>query len=289
MAVSGAVSRTPTRISAATLRLGLSLTLLLLLAGFVSIVWTPGPVLTGDIGVALRDPSAAHWFGTDHLGRDMASLLMKGVLTSFVVAAVATFIGAFVGIPLGLFAAFAGGVFDWLALRKAGLIAAFPALVIALLLAAAIGPGSVVAMVAAGIAAIPAFARAMRAGVLGQRNLDFVVSGRLAGLSGFDLARRHMLPAIGGLLLAVAAQQLVVAIFAEAALAYVGVGTQAPATSLGLLLREMQPFALTRPLLVILPGLALVLVITGLRLVADGLAGRLEPALRDMGGLDEPR
>ena len=211
-----------------SLRIGAVASLAFLLIGFVSIVWTPYPIENISIGNAMQDPSLAHWFGTDHLGRDMLSLVMKGTLTSFVVAAIAVAIGAAIGVPLGLAAASWGGPSEWAILKLNDFLFAFPALIIAILITTLFGPSAVNAMIAVGIFNIPVFARVARGGALSLKTLDYVAAARLAGMGPLEIARRHILPNIASLIIVQATIQLALGILAEASLSYVGLGTQPP-------------------------------------------------------------
>lgn len=251
------------------LRVGIVASLLFLLLGFASVVWTPYPAGNLDVVAAMQDPSAAHWLGTDQLGRDVVSLIMKGILTSFVVAAVAVAIGALIGVPLGLGAALLGPYVDLLVSGIAVYLVALPAFVVAVLLAARFGPSAATLMVGIGIANIVPLALATRHAVVKTSEHDYVAAGRLAGASGLDLARRHMLPTIVRWLIAQAVAQLAFGIIAEAALSYIGLGVQPPATSLGVLLHDAQAFGLAKPLLLILPGLVIVLVAFALNLTSS--------------------
>ena len=182
------------------LRIGAIASLLLLLIGFVSIVWVPYPIESINVGTAMQDFGSAHWLGTDHLGRDMISMVMKGTLTSFVVAFVAVAIGAIVGLPLGLAAAAWGGPAEWVTLRVYDFLLIFPALIIAILITAVFGPSAINVMIAVGIVNVPAFARVARDGALRLKGLDYVGAARLAGLGQLDIARRHILPGIASLI-----------------------------------------------------------------------------------------
>jgi len=267
-----------------SLRIGAIASLLLLLVGFVSIVWTPYPIEAISIGDAMQDFSAAHWLGTDHLGRDMLSLVMKGTLTSFVVAAIAVAIGTLVGVPLGLAAAAWGGPAEWAILRINDFLFAFPALIIAMLITTVFGPGAINAMIAVGIFNIPVFARVARGGALSLRTLDYIAAARLAGMGPLAIARRHILPNIASLIIVQATIQLALGILAEAGLSYVGLGTQPPATSLGLMLRDAQTYALLKPSLALIPGITIILIVVALNLAGDGLGDQLDPRLRRIGG-----
>lgn len=266
------------------LRVGIVAMLLFVLVGFVSIVWTPYPVTSVNVGAALQDISGAHWLGTDHLGRDLLSLLMKGILTSFIVAAIGVVLGAVIGLPLGFAAAAYGGVADWLVLRLSDFLIAFPALIAAILITTLFGPSAVNVMVAMALFNIPAFARVARDGALIYKPTDYVAAARLAGMGNVEIAQRHILPSLMGLLLAQAVLQLGIGIMAEASLSYVGLGAQPPATSLGLMLRDAQSSLMAKPMLAVIPGLVVVLIVIALHLVAGGLRDQLDPKLRRMTG-----
>lgn len=265
--------------SIAPWRVAVGLALLLLLLGFASVVWTPYPVTSLDVGAAMQDPGGAHWLGTDQLGRDILSLVMKGLLTSFVVAAVAVAVGALIGLPLGLAAAF-WGTPGRMALDSIDVyLGAAPAFVFAALFALLLGPSAATVMLAAGIANIPAFAVSMRNATVRANSLGYVTMSRLAGTSPLETARRHTLSGLSRLVIAQAVAQLGVGVLAEASLAYVGLGTQPPATSLGLLLHDAQAYAVMKPGLLVVPGVALLLIVLLLNVASRGLRGTVDSAL----------
>lgn len=265
------------------LRVGVIASLVFLLVGFMSIAWTPHSIDTANVAGALQDPGTSYWLGTDHVGRDVLSLLMKGILTSFVVAAVAVAIGAIVGIPIGLAAAAWGGPVDWLVLRTTGFIVTFPALILAILIAAVFGPGPVGVMIAVGVFNIAPLAHAARDGLLQLKGRDYVAAARLAGMGPLEIARRHILPGIAGLILVQALIQLALGILAEASLSYVGLGAQAPTVSLGLMLKDAQTYALLKPALALVPGVTILLIVAALNLAADGFRAQLGIKLRHPG------
>jgi len=264
-------------------RIGAAGTLLFAIAALISIWWTPYPIAEIDIGRRFLGPSPQHWLGTDQLGRDMVSLVMAGTLTSFVVAAMAVLIGAGIGVPLGLAAAAWGGAVEWLVLRLSDVVFAFPAVITAILITALFGPGAINATIAIGVFNIPVFARVARGGALSIATLDFIAAGRLAGLGNAALAWRHLLPNILSLLIVQATIQLSLGILAEAGLSYVGLGTQPPATSLGLMLREAQSLFLIHPWLTLVPGLSIVAIVISINIAGDGLRDALDPRLRRQG------
>ena len=263
-----------------SLVIGLGAALFFALVGLVSLVWTPYPIEQIVVSRRFLGPSLQHWLGTDNLGRDMASLVMAGTFTSFLVAASSVAIGAGIGVPLGLAAAAWGGAVEWLVLRLSDFIFAFPSIVVAILIAALVGPGSTNAIVAIGLFNIPVFARVTRGGALSIATLDFVAAGRLAGLGNAMVAWRHLLPNIMSLLIVQGTIQLSLGILSEAGLSYVGLGTQPPATSLGLMLRDAQGLFLLHPWLTLVPGLSIVLIVISLNIAGDGLRDAIDPRLR---------
>lgn len=267
-----------------SLRIGIIASLLFLLLGFVSIVWTPYDVASLNVGLAMQDISAEHWLGTDHLGRDVFSLVMKGTLTSFVVAAVAVFIGAIIGIPLGLAAAGWDGPAEWGISRVNDFLFAFPALIVAILMTTLAGPGAINTMIAVGLFNIPVFALTAHDGAMTLKRYDYLAAARLAGQGSVEVTRRHVLPNLATLLIAQAITQLAVGILAEASLSFVGLGTQPPATSLGLMLRDAQGYLLLKPALALIPGLVIVLIVVALNLAGDGLRELVDPRMRRIGG-----
>ncbi len=263
-----------------SLAIGLAATLVFFAIGVISLVWTPFPIEQIAIPRRYLPPGPEHWLGTDNLGRDMASLVMAGTWTSFLVAAIAVVIGVGVGVPLGLAAAAWGGPVEWLVLRLTDFVFAFPAVIVAILITTLLGPGSVNAIVAIGIFNIPVFARVARGGALSIATLDFVAAGRLAGLGNAGIAYRHLLPNITSLLIVQGTIQMSLGILAEAGLSYIGLGTQPPATSLGLMLKDAQGVFLIHPWLTLVPGVAIVLIVIALNIAGDGLRDALDPRLR---------
>lgn len=253
------------------LRTGVTVALVLLLIGFVSIVWTPYPVKLTDPIAQMQEPSAAHLLGTDATGRDILSMTMKGILTSFVVAGVATAIGLFIGVPLGAAAARGGVWSERLLLGGTGFFVSVSALGIAVVLTALLGPSALNAMLAIGLFNVAVIARATRDELTVFRGLDYIAASRLSGLGGWELVRRHILPSFLPILGAIAVTQMATGVLLEAALSFVGLASQPPGSSLGLMLRDAQSVMLFEPLLVVVPGLTLLLVTLALNLIATGL------------------
>lgn len=251
------------------------------LLALLSLVWTPFDVTVLDIAGKLRPPSAAHWLGTDHFGRDVLSMAMVGARTSLAVAVVAVGIGVAAGVPLGLAAAARrGSLLDETVMRANDLIFAFPALLIAILITAVFGPGAVNAIIAIGIFNVPVFARLSRGAALSLWTRDFTLAARVAGKGAARISAEHILPNIANLLIVQGSIQFSLGILAEAGLSYVGLGAQPPMPSWGRMLAEAQTMIGFAPHLAIFPGLAIVLSVLGLNLMGDGLRDILDPRLR---------
>ena len=246
----------------------------------VSFVWTPSDVTALAIANKLKPPSADHWFGTDHFGRDIFSMIMVGSRNSIAVALVAVGIGIIVGVPLGLAAAARRGLLDELIMRVNDLVFAFPSLLMAIMITAVFGPGPINAIVAIGIFNIPVFARVARGSALSLWTREYTLAARAAGKGLARISVEHILPNTLNTLIVQATIQFSVGILAEAALSYVGLGTQPPMPSWGRMLAEAQTMISFAPHMAIFPGLAIVVTVLGLNLLGDGLRDVLDPRLR---------
>jgi len=261
--------------------LGLFLSSLVLLAALVSFVWTPFPHTTMNIPDKLQTPNMVHWFGTDHFGRDIFSMIMVGARTSIAVALVAVGIGMAIGVPLGLLAAARrGGWTDEIIMRANDLVFAFPSLVIAILITAVFGAGAINAIIAIGIFNIPVFARITRGAALSLWEREFILAARVAGKSGARISMEHILPNVMNLLIVQGTIQFSLGILAEAGLSYVGLGAQPPTPSWGRMLADAQTMVSFAPHLALIPGMAIILTVLGLNLMGDGLRDLLDPRLR---------
>ncbi len=264
-----------------TLLPGAILVLTFFIAALVSFVWTPFDVTKLDIAVKLQSPSGSHWFGTDHFGRDIFSMIMVGARTSIAVAFIAVGIGLLIGVPLGLTAAAKqGGIVDELIMRGNDLVFAFPALLIAIMITAVFGPGAVNAIIAIGIFNIPVFARLTRGAALSLWSREFILAARVAGKRATRISIEHILPNIFNLLIVQGTIQFSLGILAEAGLSYVGLGAQPPTPSWGRMLAESQTLITLAPHVALFPGLAIVLTVLGLNLLGDALRDWLDPRLR---------
>ncbi|MFQ5623859.1 MAG: ABC transporter permease [Paracoccaceae bacterium] len=261
--------------------LGGVLTGVFVVAALASFFWTPHDVTSLAISDKLKLPSAGFWFGTDHFGRDIFSMIMVGARTSIAVAIVAVGIGILLGVPLGLAAAaLRGSIFDEIIMRANDLIFAFPALLIAILITAVFGPGALNAIIAIGIFNTPVFARLSRGAALSLWTRDFLMAARVAGKGKARISAEHILPNILNLLIVQGTIQFSLGILAEAGLSYVGLGAQPPVPSWGRMLADSQTMISFAPHLAIFPGMAIVLTVLGLNLMGDGLRDVLDPRLR---------
>ena len=252
-----------------------------LLAGMalLSLVWTPYPVAEIDIPSKLQPPSAAHWLGTDSLGRDIASQILVGAQNSIVVGVIAVGIGLGFGVPLGCIASARRSWVEELIMRGSDFAFAFPALLLAIMLTAIYGPGLVMSIVAIGIFNIPVFARITRGSANAVWAREFVLAARTAGKGPVRITLDHVLPNIASVLIVQATISFATAILAEAALSYLGLGTQPPQPSWGRMLNEAQTLMFQAPLLAVYPGVAIVLSVMGLNLLGDGLRDLMDPKL----------
>lgn len=258
---------------------GGALTMLLLLAAALSLVWTPWPVFDVNMPGKLASPSAAHWLGTDPFGRDVASLLLVGARNSILVGVIAVGIGMTIGTLLGLIAAACKGWVEELIMRLSDFTFAFPAILSAIMMTAVFGAGIVNSIIAIGIFNIPTFARVTRASANAIWSREFILAARACGKGPVRITLEHVLPNILSVLVVQGTIQFALAILAEAALSYLGLGTQPPQPSWGRMLSEAQSLLFQAPLLAVFPGVAIVLAVLGLNLMGDGLRDVLDPRL----------
>ncbi len=258
---------------------GALLTLCLATAALLSLLWTPYPTAEIDIPGKLQDSSAAHWLGTDSLGRDIVSLLLVGAQNSIVVGVIAVGMGLVAGVGFGCLAAARRGWVEELVMRASDFTFAFPALLSAIMLTAIYGPGLVMSIVAIGIFNIPVFARITRAAANVVWAREYILAARAAGRGSWRITFDHVLPNIANQLIVQGTVSFATAILAEAALSYIGLGTQPPQPSWGRMLNEAQTQLFQAPLLAVYPGLAIMLSVLGLNLMGDGLRDLLDPKL----------
>jgi peptide/nickel transport system permease protein len=242
-------------------------------------VWTPHDPYEIDMALKLRPPGGGYWLGTDAFGRDLASLLLVGARASIAVGIIAVGIGLAVGTVLGLLAAAKRGWVEEAIMRLSDFGFAFPAILSAIMLTAVFGPGMVNAIVAIGLYNIPTFARITRASANGVWTREFVLAARACGKGRLAITLEHVLPNILSVLIVQATIRFAIAILAEAALSYLGLGTQPPQPSWGRMLSDAQTLLFQAPLLGVFPGAAIAIAVLGLNLLGDGLRDLFDPRL----------
>lgn len=238
---------------------------------------TPHDPTAMDIAARLQPPGAAHLFGTDQYGRDILSRVMGGAGIALSVGGVAVGIGLGGGVVIGAVAGFYGGLLGEALMRLMDALFAFPAILLAIAVVGALGPGHLNAMLAIGVVNVPVFARLTRASVLAVRGEGYVDAARAVGGTDLHILWRHILPNSLSPLLVQASVSFATAILAEASLSYLGLGTQPPLPSWGKMLEEARPFMDRGPWLAIFPGLAIALTILGFNFLGDGLRDYLDP------------
>lgn len=259
--------------------LGAVLSCLVVVLAMTSLLWTPHSAFEIDVANKLKPPSFTHWLGTDHFGRDVTSMIMVGAQNSLVVGVVAVGIGLAVGVVLGLWASAQRGWIEEAVMRLSDFTFAFPAILSAIMITAILGPGVVNSILAIGIFNIPVFARVTRGSANAVWAREFVLAARAAGKGRVRITLEHVLPNILSVLIVQATIFFAIAILAEAALSYLGLGTQPPRPSWGRMLNEAQTFLYLSPHLALFPGLAIVISVLGFNLLGDGLRDFLDPRL----------
>jgi peptide/nickel transport system permease protein len=264
----------------AALVVGAGLVALVVVTAVVSWFWTPYDPTAVDASGRLAPMSWAHPLGADRFGHDVLSNLMVGARVTLLVGIVAVAVAAAAGVPLGALAAMRGGWLSEVVLRANDVVFAFPAILMAVMLAAAYGASTLTAMLAIGIANVPVFARLTRAETLRVISSEYVAAAHTAGRRPAAIFGRHVLPNVAPTLIVQATVLFALAILAEAALSYLGLGTPAPTPSWGRLLQESQNFFGQRPTLALWPGVAIALAVLGFNLLGDGLRDAIDPKLR---------
>jgi peptide/nickel transport system permease protein len=255
---------------------GLAVVVLAVLAALLADLVAPFPYDHTDFGASLQPPSPAHWFGTDELGRDQFSRVLFGLRASVEVGVLSVALSLTVGVPLGLLAGFYGWL-DPLVSRLTDTLLAFPFLVLAVGLAAILGPSLTIATVAIGVAQIPAVVRVTRGETLRLRGMDYVAAAIADGASDPVLLGRYILPNAVNALIVQATVNIPTAIIGEAVLSFLGLGVRPPTPSLGVMLASAEPLFRDGPWLAVFPGIAIVLLTLALNLVGDGLRDALDP------------
>lgn len=265
----------------AGLVIGMGCVALVVVMALVATVWTPYDPGQVQAAQALVGPGAGHLLGTDGFGRDIFSQLLVGARICLLVGIVSVGIGALVGVPLGVWAGMSAGRLGRGIMRVSDVLYAFPALLLAILLAAARGSASTgTAMVAIGVSTVPAFARVAHGATRVVMSRDFVAAARASGIGWMAIALRHVLVNIAPVVLVQTSTSFGLAILAEAGLSYLGVGTPPTTPSWGRMLYDAQKYLYQAPVQLLWPGLLIALAVLGFNLLGDGLRDALDPRLR---------
>lgn len=254
-----------------TLILGAAITAFMLLFLVIGFLYTPYDPDTMNGAAKFAAPSPAHLFGCDHFGRDIFSRVLKGTGTTFFVAFATLLLGGTIGVLVGAFTGYFGGWIDEILMRINDVIVSFPGILLALVFIALLGPGKYNVILALGIVFIPSFARVTRSEFLARKDMDYVKSARLMGVSHLRIMFVHILPNAVPSLLSMAAIGFNNAVLSEAGMSFLGIGVQPPDASLGRMLSEAQTYLMTAPWGAIFPGLAVILLALGVSLLGDGL------------------
>jgi peptide/nickel transport system permease protein len=259
---------------------GLALVAVFLAVTALAPVLAPYDPIYADFANVLAPPTWQHPFGTDDIGRDILSRVIYGARISLSAGLAPVMFALLVGLPLGLIAGYAGGTIDNLLMRAVEVILAFPTLVLALGITAILGPKLSHALLAIGLVFVPNFARLIRGQVLSVRENDFVTAARALGGSDVRVVLQHVLPNCVAPLLVQSSFAISFAILVEAALSFLGLGTQPPTPSWGIMLAQGRGYLEQAPWLGAFPGLAIFLTVLGFNLVGDGLRDALDPRLK---------
>ncbi len=256
---------------------GLAVVLFFIALAVLAPLVAPYDPLATDWAAVRKAPSAAHWFGTDEIGRDVLARVIWGSRASLLAGLVSVSLAVMVGVPLGLVSGYLGGAFDGTVMRLIDAMLAIPFLILAIALAAFLGPNLTNAMIAIGVSQTPIFARLTRGQVLSVKHEDYVEAARALGNPHRRIVLRHILPNVVAPILVQASLAAAAAIIAEASLSFLGLGQQPPDPSWGSMLNTAKNFIPQAPWMAVWPGLAIFLLVLALNLFGDGLRDALDP------------
>jgi peptide/nickel transport system permease protein len=265
-----ALARQPATLVAAAVVL--AFVLMALLAPWIA----PHDPLASNFLAVRRPPSATHWFGTDEVGRDVFSRVIWGTRISLLAGVIPVTLAVFISVPVGLISGYAGGWIDMVLMRITDAMLAVPYLIVAIALAAFLGPDMWNAMIAIGIASLPVFLRLSRAAAMTVRAEDYIEAARAVGASPWRIATKHMVPNMAPPLLVQASIMTATAIIAEASLSFLGLGQQPPAPSWGSMLNAAQRHMVAAPWMAVAPGLMIFTLVVALNMLGDGLRDALD-------------
>ncbi len=242
--------------------------------------WLPHDPLNQNVNDILKGPSGKYWFGTDQFGRDIFSRTLDGLRRSLTVSVVAVSIAAFVGVTFGVLGGYLGKWFDMLITRLSDVIFAFPAILLALAIVSSLGNSWVDTALSIAIVYTPIFIRVARGPVLTVKEMDYIKVSRILGYSSPRILIKHILPNVTAPIVVQTALSLSWAILTESGLSFLGLGTQPPDASLGLMVSDAQSLAAFAWWTLVFPSLFITIVVVGLNLVGDGLRDAWDPARR---------
>jgi len=256
---------------------GLAVVVFFILVAVTAPLISPYDPIATSWAAVRKPPSAAHLFGTDDIGRDVLARIIWGSRASLLAGLVSVMLALAVGVPIGLFSGYAGGALDGTIMRLIDAMLAIPFLILAIALAAFLGPSLTNAMIAIGVTQMPVFARLTRAQVLSVKHEDYIEAARAVGNPQIRIVLRHIFPNIVPPLLVQATLATAMAIIAEASLSFLGLGQQPPSPSWGSMLNTAKNFMAQAPWMAIWPGLAIFSLVLSLNLFGDGLRDALDP------------
>ena len=261
--------------------IGLAMLFLLIFAAVFANVIAPYDPVEQNLLIRLQGPSAAHWFGTDELGRDIFSRILYGARISLTVGLIAVSISCVAGCALGAIAGYYGGILDTVIMRISDIMMAIPSILLNISIVAALGTGLQNVMIAIGISSVPAYCRIMRASLLSLKNQEFVDASRVAGSTDFSIIMHHIIPNSLAPLIVQATLKIGGAILSCASMSFIGLGIVPPTPEWGAMLSTGRDFLRDAPHLTAFPGLAIMFAVFSMNLIGDGLRDALDPKLKN--------
>ena len=261
--------------------IGLAMLLLLIFAAVFANVIAPYDPVEQNLLIRLQGPSAAHWFGTDELGRDIFSRILYGARISLTVGLIGVSISCVAGCALGAIAGYYGGILDTVIMRISDIMMAIPSILLNISIVAALGTGLQNVMIAIGISSVPAYCRIMRASLLSLKNQEFVDASRVAGSTDFYIIMHHIIPNSLAPLIVQATLKIGGAILSCASMSFIGLGIVPPTPEWGAMLSTGRDFLRDAPHLTAFPGLAIMFAVFSMNLIGDGLRDALDPKLKN--------
>lgn len=261
--------------------IGVFLCLILIIIALGAYQLAPHDYRVQSIRNRYLPPSSTHYFGTDGVGRDVFSRVLIGTRTSLFIAILSIVLAMLFGIPIGVWAGYKGGAYDDFITRIIDILMSFPSLILGLMIATALGPGPRNTIIAISLALLPRFARVSRAPTIALREREFIESCQALGAKDFRIMAQHILPNIFGDVLVMATLWMATAIRIEASLSFLGLGTQPPTPSWGMMMKQGVDRILIAPWMAFFPGLAIMISSIGFNLIGDGIRDQLDPRIRN--------